>query len=375
MKLFTITLYLFAFLKANAQFKVTILTKLPTTFNENLYVAGSLNNWNPKDEKFAFQKISIANWSCTIKNCPPTFSLKLTKGTWEQVECNEKGLDINNRDFAISSDTILVLDVKGFKDEFSNVYQKPQPSTASLQVSVIKDSFFIPQLNTKRRVWIYLPKNYDGKKRFPVLYMHDGQNLFDVNTSGYGEWKIDEYADSMLQQLIIVGIDHGGTKRLKEYNPYYNNNFGFEKPLGKEYAAFIATTLKKYIDKNYKTLKSKQNTFLAGSSMGGLISYYAAMQYPKTFGKIGVFSPAFWININELKIDIKKIKMLRKVDFYFYAGTKESNNLIKEVMDIYNLTKSKCTNCNLKLSIKADQQHNEKAWSNELPEFFNWLFQ
>lgn len=102
--------------------------------------------------------------------------------------------------------------------------------TASKNVRVLDTAFFMPQLNRSRRIWVYLPPGYDaGKRKYPVLYMHDGQNLFDNFTSGFGEWGVDEWLDSLgllgKQECIVVGIDNG-SKRLNEYNPFYNNEYG-----------------------------------------------------------------------------------------------------------------------------------------------------
>ena len=118
--------------------------------------------------------------------------------------------------------------------------------------------------------------------------MHDGQNLFDKNTSGYGEWKVDEALDKLYREkglkLIVVGIDHGGSERLNEYSPFKNEKYGGGK--GDAYLDFVVNTLKPYIDSNYRTLSDKKNTGIMGSSMGGLISHYAALKFPKFLEKL-----------------------------------------------------------------------------------------
>jgi predicted alpha/beta superfamily hydrolase len=356
-----------------AQHKVTLKLHLPTSNTSTIFfVASNKNGWNPQDRSWQFQK--DINQDYILERTIPNGLLecKITKGAWDLVEMDATGKDVENRVYAISSDTTILITVSAFKDDFTKA-NLPIKSTASAQVKIISDSFFIPQLNVKRRLWIYLPKNYDGKKRFPVLYMHDGQNLFDANTSGFGEWGVDEFLDSVKKELIVVGIDHGGSKRLQEYNPYPNENPIFKIANGKEYAAFIVNTLKKYIDQQYKTLPNKKNTYLAGSSMGGLITFYTVVQYPTIFGKVGIFSPSFWTNRNAIKQAISKQKKLKDIDFYFYAGTKESEHLVVEVMEVYKLITNQCKNCNLKISIKADGEHNEKSWNKELPNFFSWL--
>jgi predicted alpha/beta superfamily hydrolase len=358
---------------ALAQYKVTIVATIPNnTKKVAYYLAGNFNNWNPKSSTHLFSQNTNNTYTCQFTSIAARIECKITQGSWQTVESTTTGQDVENRVFQLQSDTTLYIAIAAFKNNFEPT---AKTSTASAQVKIISDSFFIPQLNVKRRIWIYLPKSYDGKKKYPVLYMQDGQNLFDATTSGFGEWKIDEYLDQNSKEIIVVGVDHGGANRLKEYDPYQNKLAGIEKPLGKEYANFIATTLKEYIDKTYSTKKDKANTFIAGSSMGALISYYTAIQYPSVYGKVGVFSPAFWINMPALKTAITKITKLTKTDFYFYAGSNESENLVKEVIQIHDATLIKCKNCRLKISIKANGTHNEKSWEIELPNFFSWLLQ
>ncbi|HRO72156.1 MAG TPA: alpha/beta hydrolase-fold protein, partial [Saprospiraceae bacterium] len=144
-------------------------------------------------------------------------------------------------------------------------------STASDQVSILTDSFYIPQLNRYRRIWLYLAKNYTTSTlSFPVLYMHDGQNLFDKKTSFAGEWQVDEALDSLDKSgynvAIVVGIDNDGGKRLDEYSPWLNSKYGGGE--GDKYIDFIAQTLKPYIDRNYRTIPDADHTGIMGSSMG-----------------------------------------------------------------------------------------------------------
>ena len=162
-------------------------------------------------------------------------------------------------------------------------------STASKNVSTF--SIEAPQLKTTKKIWIYLPEGYATavKKKFSVIYMHDAQNLFDAKTSFVGEWNVDEKLDSLKAQVIVVGIEHGNEKRIEELTPYKNEKYGGGN--ADNYVDFIVKTLKPYIDKNYRTKTKPKNTIIIGSSLGGLVSYYAAVKYPEVFGKAGVFYP------------------------------------------------------------------------------------
>ena len=182
-----------------------------------------------------------------------------------------------------------------------------QESTASRQVSTFTiDS---PELQTSRKIWVYLPKGYsESQKRYPVLYMHDAQNLFDSKTSFVGEWNVDEKLDSINADIIIIGIEHGNDKRIDELTPFPNEKYGGGK--ADAYVDFIVKTLKPAVDTKYRTKTNARNTGIMGSSLGGLVSLYAAVKYPETFGKAGVFSPSFWFSdkIYEFVKTKKKLK-------------------------------------------------------------------
>lgn len=176
-------------------------------------------------------------------------------------------------------------------------------STAADHVKIISEHFEMPQLNTTRRIWIYLPPDYQNPhKHFPVIYLHDGQNLFDAKTSYAGEWEADEALNRLSQAtgkgIIAVGIDNGGDRRIAELSPFKNEKYGGGE--GEKYVRFITETLKPYIDRHYRTKSNKKNTMIGGSSLGALISVYAAVAHPSTFGKVLAFSPAFWFNSKDL---------------------------------------------------------------------------
>jgi predicted alpha/beta superfamily hydrolase len=283
-----------------------------------IFAAGSFNGWNPADPKFRFKKDTAGLYYLDLSLPDSTYEFKLTRGSWENVECMKGGASAPNRVLTTTMNKTIGLEVQEWADRFP---AQPKKSSATAQVKIIDTAFLIPQLKRTRRVWIYLPKSYAANtgKRFPVLYMHDGQNVFDDATSYSGEWGVDEFLDSTkLAQSIVVAVDHGGNKRLNEYNPYDNEKFG--KGEGSAYVDFLVKTLKPYIDKNYRTLPDQPNTSVAGSSMGGLISLYAILRYPSVFGGAGVFSPAFWISGSGIYNDIRKYGSKVNGRIYFYGA-------------------------------------------------------
>jgi predicted alpha/beta superfamily hydrolase len=246
-------------------------------------------------------------------------------------------------------------------------------STASKLVSTF--TIEAPQLNTTKKIWLYLPKNYvTSTKKFPVIYMHDAQNLFDAKTSYAGEWQIDETLDSINAQVIVVGIEHGGEKRMEELTPYKNEKYGGGN--ADNYLDFIVKTLKPYIDNNYRTKTKASNTCIFGSSLGGLVSFYAGLKYPKVFGKVGAFSPSFWFNRKEIFDLMDKTKNY-KTKIYFLCGDEEGDeDMIRDLNNMeYQINTKRCS-CNMlnkKIIVKGGK-HNEKLWREGFEKAYLWLF-
>jgi len=375
-KLMLLFVSISCFYTAHAQYTVRIIiTDIAAKAKDDIYIAGNFNNWNPADKEAKLKPFAGGRRIIVFNNVDTGhYEFKFTRGSWDKVETTSKGDDIENRMAEIRGDTTLELTIAGWKDDAPD---KPRPNTASANVHVIDTAFYMPQLNRYRRVWIYLPSSYDKmkNKNYPVLYMHDGQNLFNEQTAFAGEWGVDECLDTLEAKLnkecIVVGIDNGGDKRMTEYNPYDDAKYG--KGEGSPYIEFIATTLKSFIDKNYRTQKDAQHTFIAGSSMGGLISLYALVEYPDIFGGAGIFSPAFWL-VPQLYTDVANVRWQKKFRIYFYAGQKESASMIRDMQKMFNIIKDKNC-CEIQDVTFPLGQHNEKYWRDEFDDFYRWLMQ
>ncbi|WDF80184.1 alpha/beta hydrolase-fold protein [Mucilaginibacter sp. KACC 22773] len=357
------------------QVKTTFKTgKIPPLKNqsESLFLAGNFNGWNPADSAWKLLPDGIGGYRLLTAMPKGIYNYKITRGSWDKVECTATGKPADNRSLIITGDTIIVLDVAAWQDNFAPAEKK---HTTTARVHIISGKFEMPQLNRQRRIWIYLPENYtSSKKRYPVIYMHDGQNLFDEYTSGYGEWGLDELMDKVppQKQCIIVGIDHGGDFRITEYDPY-DSKYG--KGRGDDYVEFLAQTLKPYIDTHYKTMADAKNTTIAGSSMGGLISMYATLKYPGVFGNAGIFSPAFWIAPQIY--DLAKQKAIsHKTRFYFVCGDAESEDMVADMQKMASIIKNNGAKPeNAPVTIIKGSSHNEKQWNGDWPGFYNWLMQ
>lgn len=154
-----------------------------------------------------------------------------------------------------------------------------------------------PELGNRRDVLVYLPPSYPrGAGSYPVLYMQDGQNLFDPSTSFAGDWGVGRAMDSAARrglEAIVVGVPNMGAERLDEYAPWPDPEAGGGGK-GDAYAAFLARTLKPMVDERFRTDRGRDRTVVAGSSMGGLISLAALLRHPEVFGAAGVLSPSLW---------------------------------------------------------------------------------
>jgi len=257
-----------------------------------------------------------------------------------------------------------------------NVEEKE--STASKNVTILEKEFVIPNLNNiSHKIWVYLPPNYEvSTKKFPVIYMHDAQNLFDDKTSYIGEWKVDESLNELFHTtkkgFIVVGVENGGEERINEYTPWPNEKYGGGK--GAVYIDFIVNTLKPYIDETYRTKAQQKYTGLVGSSLGGLISYYGGLKYPNTFGKIGALSTSFWFSDKVIDFTIQNGN-INNVKMFLLAGEKEGEEMVESTNKTEKLLletgfKSK----NLTSKIVSEGEHNEAFWSTEFLGIIKWLY-
>jgi len=369
----------------NLSSQVTIIVdELPkgTPENASIFISGDFEDWSGGKKTYKLEKKD--NWySITFKDLSKNILFKFTQGSWKTGECAVDGTSIGNRSYKLNKakDT-LRLQIAGW----SHLTSHKKSSTATKNVIVLSKEFEIPNLNRKRTVRLYLPPGYyKSKEAFPVVYMHDAQNIFDTETSYSGEWGVDETLNKLYRdknfKVIVVGIDNGGSKRLDEYSPWKNDAYGGGE--GDDYLDFLVNALKPFIDSNYKTLTDKKNTAIIGSSMGGLISHYAGLKYPAIFGKIGVFSPAFWF-APEVKEFSKKHGGLKDTRMYFLAGGKEGSNtayneISKTVKDmntmVETLNNQGFTPENVTSKVVPEGRHNEKLWRTNFEESMLWLFQ
>jgi predicted alpha/beta superfamily hydrolase len=224
-----------------------------------------------------------------------------------------------------------------------------------------------PQLENERPIYVWLPESYAGAaKRYPVIYMHDGQNLFDAATSFCGEWCVDETMTGLAQggiEAIVVGIPNVGTDRCDEYSPFADLRRG--GGCGDEYLDFIVSTLKPLIDRDFRTLPTRDDTGIIGSSMGGLISLYAAFAHPATFGFAGVLSPSLWFADRAIYALIQR-STSRPGRLYLDVGTAEGAWMLHDARRMAALLRAKGLDESLVYVEDHDGLHSESAWADRL---------
>ncbi len=245
------------------------------------------------------------------------------------------------------------------------------------RIEVISEHFEIPQLIKTRRISALLPHDYyQTDKRYPVLYLQDGQNLFD-EYAPFGNWGVDKQLARLtargMGDFIVIAIDHAGDKRIKEYTPSYDTKLGIGD--GKKYVRFLSDTLKPYIDKHFRTLPDREFTGIGGSSMGALISIYAGLMYPEVYSKLMIFSPALWVSPN-IHFHFMNFGHSQDVRAYLYAGGDESETMIPNVRRFQEAFKAKATAANFDINLAIDPKgkHNEAYWGREFPLAVEWLY-
>ncbi len=225
-----------------------------------------------------------------------------------------------------------------------------------------------PQLGNTRDILVHLPASYDqGDRRYPVIYMHDGQNLFDEATSFAGAWRVDEALASLDcegLEAIVVGIPNAGDQRCNEYSPFVDAQG--RGGCGDAYLRFIGETLKPLIDRDFRTLPDRANTGIIGSSMGGLISLYALFRHPEVFGFAGSMSPSLWFANRAIYPVVAAAPVVGRL--YLDTGTAEGAGELHDVRRLRALLARKGYLPGEDFLYMEDEGagHNEAAWAYRL---------
>lgn len=227
-----------------------------------------------------------------------------------------------------------------------------------------------PQLGNERMVLLYLPASYNaGDRRYPVVYLQDGQNLFDPNTAYCGQtWQVGETMTRLAGEgieAIVIGAYHTEQQRICEYNPFPYWRDG----CGHLYANFLTETLKPLVDHDFRTLDDPAHTLVGGSSMGGLISLYAWCTRPDVFGRALVMSPSLWV-AHGAAYDLARERLAPGSKLYIDNGSRESSARPLATLAL----ERGCREGEDLLYVQGKgHRHTEAAWARRLPDALRWL--
>jgi predicted alpha/beta superfamily hydrolase len=258
---------------------------------------------------------------------------------------------------------------------------------------VVRGSLWLHELKSRifrntRTLRVWLPPDYDGwgETRYPVLYLNDGQNLFDPATAFAGvPWEAGETAGRLIAEkeispLIIVGIDHAGRNRVREYVPYRSADPRVMGPLGQRYPAFLRREVMPLIEAYYSVAKGPENTGLGGSSLGGLIALYTHLTAPGLFGRLLIESPSLYVANRKILEECRRFQNW-PARVYLGTGTREVGDPAKDertVDDVRELESvlraSGLDRRRLKVGVEEGAQHTESAWARRFPAALEFLF-
>lgn len=306
---------------------------------------------------------------------------KVTRGDWETVEKGPGGEEIDNRTLKLDGDLTERITVKTWRTDVGDAEPRKSTVTGDVRVHDVASTI----LKNRRNVLVWLPPGYDDNPdaSYPVLYMQDGQNLFDDATSFAGEWHVDETADRLIgegkiEPVIIVGIENT-PQRVLEYTP------GSRTAPGKadQYARFVVEEVKPLVDATYRTKPDRAHTAVAGSSLGGLVSLYMVQKHGDLFGRCGAVSPSLWWDQGQyLKQLTADTAWARDTRVWIDMGTAENadaalaNENVRDCRALADALRAAGfqPDRDFALRIYEGAKHNEQAWAERFDEILLFLY-
>jgi predicted alpha/beta superfamily hydrolase len=378
------------------------------TPDQPIYFASSINGWNPADPDYVLSPRSDTRWQIVIDKIPAntTIAFKVTMGGWDREELDESGSSIENRSLPKIDRSKLapgerpVIEVPQFRipAPLADVVRQSGPyrklevngDVRRLPVQGGGGTGAIEALTRDLLVW--LPPGYhapeNAGRAYPVLYLMDGQNVFEALPGLPGEWGVDETATELIEAgairpLIIVGVPHAGENRLTEYLPF--GSIQGNEAAGPEFVAWMRREVMPRVERAFRVASGPENTGIGGASLGGAISLYAATQHPDVFGRVIVESlPLLPDNGNAARAYLDSVSAWPGKVFVGMGGREISNNerdaernamyrAWAEELDA-RLAAAGLGADDRRLRIDADANHNELAWAARFPEAVKFLF-
>ncbi|HEX8703410.1 MAG TPA: alpha/beta hydrolase-fold protein [Myxococcaceae bacterium] len=358
-----------------------VVTGMPqdTPADARVTLAGGVNGWNPEAPGFAFTPGEGGTQTLQLKlREGQAFEYRLTRGRWDTAERNADGSERRARTLVVRGDMRVELRVERWLDSPGKVTLVKSTLTGNIEhLRDVKS----PQLGNSRNLLVYLPPSYKkGTKRYPVLYMHDGQNVFNELTAYVKrEWRADEAAEALAargHEVILVAIENAGGARAAEYLPFKTRH-NHHEPRAEAHAAFVVKTVKPMIDERYRTLPDAAHTGIAGSSFGGVISLYTGLSYPEVFGFVGAFSPSLWVGDGSLFHWVKEHPAPKTMRLWLDMGDHEGD-MPGERLYAMELTEGmgdllREQGAQVRVQFGKDAWHNEDAWAQRFPTALEWF--
>jgi predicted alpha/beta superfamily hydrolase len=371
---------------AMVTFKVLVPEGTPP--DASVFISGNIPALGPWDPgKVELGLIGERSYAITLM-LPPglDFRYKFTRGTWETVEKGRFHEEIPDRELHVIGDETIVVRVANWRDYGGA--REIHTVTGNIRRH---ENFASAALGNRRTLIVYLPPGYgdEEERAYPVLYMHDGQNLFDAGTSFIGvEWNVDETLERMIPHdevapLIVVGICNTSEREF-EYTPVQDRNRG--KGGGADrYATFIIDEVKPFIDANYRTLPGREHTGIMGSSLGGIASLYIAWTHPEVFSRVGAMSTAWWWSNAQILKVLEELSPPPGVRLWLDMGTAEDStdrnrDRVPDLIELHrrarNILMKKGLAIPRRLRYVEDEGavHNERAWAARFPRAVSFLF-
>jgi enterochelin esterase-like enzyme len=350
-----------------------ITTNAPLPVGEQVFIAGAdpaLGAWQANG--FPLSRTADNTWTAIVAlSSNQSHEFKITRGNWSNEEILEDESIPPNHIIPPGDDYVFEYNVHHWCDS----RLAPPPKITGLYR--IHESIHSDLLRFDRQVIVWLPPSYpeETDRRYPVLYMHDGQQIFDPQTSTWNQdWEVDEWCTRLikageLQEIIVVGV-YCTEDRFQEYDP---------AQVGIDYALFMTEELKPFIDREYRTLPDPKNTAVAGSSMGGTISFYLAWQYPDIYSMTACLSPAFEFKDSDYDLamvrESKKKPALDKIYLYCGEGDKLERELAPGMRQMADLLREKgFDKASLQVVEESAGQHNEATWARHTGDWLRFLF-
>jgi predicted alpha/beta superfamily hydrolase len=371
LRLFFVTALLSVALLAQDSISVTFRVVSPTVKSgEKVCISGNnekLGSWDPGSIQLQSKGNGVFELTLHFAK-KEKLEYKFTKGSWQEEAQFEKGVTPSNLHIVPENDTVVTAVVP----DWGGMVTIPHGQITG-EVRYHRN-IAGPGIQA-RDIIVWLPPDYEKnkKKHYPVLYMHDGQNIVDPKTCGFGyDWEVDEHADSLIrcgamEPIIVVGI-YCTAARTIEYSP---------GDTGTNYMKFLVNVVKPMIDKAYRTKPQRENTAIGGSSMGGLISFMLAWEYPDVFSKAICFSPALKIWQFDYVKTVKATKERKNVFLYMYNGGVGLETMLRPGIDeMISALKEKnyVEGKDFVFIVDPEAEHNERAWAKQIGQALVKLF-